>query len=448
MNGSTGELKNNTLLAAGLYWLNISVNDTFGNILSSIIFVNVTQGVTGLTISSSPSWSVVYPSQTNVSCVANNSEVTVHLYRNGSSVSNPDVQTLGVGHYQYTCNTSGSQNYSSASVTNQLNISRRSSSDEEEKSEFDVTLNYTCAGQSLTTTVIDHDTDDPVQNAHVMLSYLISNYYRKINEGYTDSHGTLELIIPFETEYKLSVTKEGYDSYKKIFNIDCTEECLSDSDCHPDYICLNHTCSPISCDCGYIENHTCIDYDCCSDSDCSDDEYCFNHSCIQLNCSCGYIENHTCINYACCSDSDCDENEKCINHECVLRRVDIKANYSDNHLIVNAVYDDGYPVANYHIKVRTKSGKILSAITDTNGRAEIYLSGEVPMELLAPGKILNISDISPSSQKIENCEMLGIDYGRHYNLCWYAWVIIGIIVFGVSLSVIMKLRITSKSAKK
>ena len=412
MNGSTGELKNNTLLAAGLYWLNISVNDTFGNILSSIIFVNVTQGVTGLTLSSSPSWSVTYPSQTNVSCVANNSEVTVHLYRNGSSVSNPDVQTLGVGHYQYTCNTSGSQNYSSASVTDELNISRRPSNNEEEKSEFDVTLKYTCAGQSLTTTVIDHDTNDPVQNAHVMLSYLISNYYRKINEGYTDSHGTLELTIPFEAEYKLSVTKEGYDSYKKIFNIDCTEECLSDIDCPPDFICLNHSCSQLTCDCGYIENHTCINYDCCL-------------------------------------DSDCDENEKCINHECVLRRVDIEINYSDNHLIVNAVYDDGYPVANYHIKVRTKSGKILSAITDTNGRAEIYLSGEVPMELLAPGKILNISDISPSSQKIENCEMLGIDYGRHYNLCWYAWVIIGIIVFGVlSLSVILKLRITSKSAKK
>lgn len=38
----SGYLKNNTLLGVNLYWLNISVNDTFGNLNSALIWINVT----------------------------------------------------------------------------------------------------------------------------------------------------------------------------------------------------------------------------------------------------------------------------------------------------------------------------------------------------------------------------------------------------------------------
>ncbi|MEK7767017.1 MAG: hypothetical protein AAB368_12345, partial [bacterium] len=50
-------------------------------------------------------------------------ELTCKLYRNGVEVSNPDVQSLGIGVYNYTYNTSGNTNYAAMTETQNLTVS-------------------------------------------------------------------------------------------------------------------------------------------------------------------------------------------------------------------------------------------------------------------------------------------------------------------------------------
>jgi len=66
--------------------------------------------------------------QTNVSCRASNNAVNISLYRNSTLVNSSigsvisDIQTLALGTYSYTCNTTGNANYTNASTANTLNV--------------------------------------------------------------------------------------------------------------------------------------------------------------------------------------------------------------------------------------------------------------------------------------------------------------------------------------
>ncbi len=82
---------------------------------------------TVLTLTAIPGWNVVYPIQTNVSCTANNNEVSITLTRNGLPVSNPDVNVFAAGLYNYNCSAAQTQNWSAATVANVLNVSKAAS---------------------------------------------------------------------------------------------------------------------------------------------------------------------------------------------------------------------------------------------------------------------------------------------------------------------------------
>ncbi|MBW2979780.1 Ig-like domain-containing protein, partial [Candidatus Woesearchaeota archaeon] len=79
---------------------------------------------TTLTLSASPSWTVDYNTTTTVSCSAN-TNLTVELYRDGVLVASGvgsinETATLAAGTYSYVCNTTGNENWTSASVSNTL----------------------------------------------------------------------------------------------------------------------------------------------------------------------------------------------------------------------------------------------------------------------------------------------------------------------------------------
>ena len=74
----------------------------------------------GLTFS--PSTSVTNGTTTTVTGTSCPAGLTCTLYRDDVSVSNPDVQTLGVGSYSYVYNTSGNENYTAASVSGTLTV--------------------------------------------------------------------------------------------------------------------------------------------------------------------------------------------------------------------------------------------------------------------------------------------------------------------------------------
>jgi hypothetical protein len=65
---------------------------------------------------------VTYKTQTNFSCSANTNQVSVNLYRNTTSVSNPDVQNLTAGYYYYLCNASETQNFTQSALLSPLKV--------------------------------------------------------------------------------------------------------------------------------------------------------------------------------------------------------------------------------------------------------------------------------------------------------------------------------------
>ena len=69
-----------------------------------------------------PSTSVTYPTETNASGTNCPDELACDLFREGVSVSNPNVLTLAVGTYNYTFNTTGNANYSANTNTTILTI--------------------------------------------------------------------------------------------------------------------------------------------------------------------------------------------------------------------------------------------------------------------------------------------------------------------------------------
>ena len=87
--------------------------------------LTINKAETELTLVADPSWQVVYGTETNVSCQANNDEAWLELYRNDNLVAEGysliyDYALLDVGTYIYVCNTTGSQNYTAASVSEVL----------------------------------------------------------------------------------------------------------------------------------------------------------------------------------------------------------------------------------------------------------------------------------------------------------------------------------------
>ncbi len=91
-------------------------------------WLNVTQGTTVLNLSAQPGWNVTVGTETNITCQANNNEVLINLYRNDTLVASGytliyETATLPEGAYGYVCNTTGSQNWTAASVNNILIVS-------------------------------------------------------------------------------------------------------------------------------------------------------------------------------------------------------------------------------------------------------------------------------------------------------------------------------------
>ncbi|MBD3248777.1 hypothetical protein GF336_01915 [Candidatus Woesearchaeota archaeon] len=96
--------------------------------------LEINKSATVLSLISSPSWSEVNGTTTTINCSADNPSVNISLYRNdlfiGSSVGGTvsDTQTLAVGSYLYTCNTTENQNHTSASESNNLSITTKTTS--------------------------------------------------------------------------------------------------------------------------------------------------------------------------------------------------------------------------------------------------------------------------------------------------------------------------------
>ena len=111
---STGYLTNSTILPIGIYEINVSINDTAGNINSTIYKATITQNTGACDVLFNESSPISYPATFEVYSNCNSDFV---LYRNGTEILNNSVQTLGVGSWNFTAERNDTANYSNIADT-------------------------------------------------------------------------------------------------------------------------------------------------------------------------------------------------------------------------------------------------------------------------------------------------------------------------------------------
>jgi hypothetical protein len=90
--------------------------------MSRTWYANVTQAVPALALSILPSTTITAGAETNATGSGCPAELTCELFRNDAGVTNSDIATLAAGTYNYIYNTTGNENYSSASVSSILTV--------------------------------------------------------------------------------------------------------------------------------------------------------------------------------------------------------------------------------------------------------------------------------------------------------------------------------------
>ncbi len=162
--------------------------------------------------------------------------------------------------------------------------------------DMDIEYEFICPGNEVLFTAMDGG--DPLSDVDIEIYILPSGDF--VNSLNTNSEGQADVELTEEAEYEVFADKDDYYAVDFEFDFDlCPEEpeCEVDEDCFYDEKCSQDECVEISCPCGVIENHTCIEYDCCSDDDCPVGSICIDRECIQQ--------------YECISDDDCAETEYC-----------------------------------------------------------------------------------------------------------------------------------------
>lgn len=118
-NGTAVGAEELATLAYGIY--NYSVYLSHDNYTAEGItrWVNITRGASGLSLTSSPSWSVVENAPVTITC---SGSIARTLYRNGITVPNPYSTALSIGTYNFSCAATDSYNYTPGSAENTLSV--------------------------------------------------------------------------------------------------------------------------------------------------------------------------------------------------------------------------------------------------------------------------------------------------------------------------------------
>jgi len=141
-----------------------------------------------LTLSVVPNWDVLRGLQTSVACASDSGGVTLAFYRNGVSVSNPDIQTLATGYYVYVCNNTATTNYSTYSVTKMLRVLSYAADVSFTKVDTLVTV---ARNSTNSTIVVVKNVGNATQPVNITINNITSSWYKlnattiNVASGYT-----------------------------------------------------------------------------------------------------------------------------------------------------------------------------------------------------------------------------------------------------------------------
>ncbi|MDD5340812.1 MAG: hypothetical protein PHV13_06265, partial [Candidatus ainarchaeum sp.] len=179
----------------------------------------------------------------------------------------------------------------------------------ENKKRLSVEMSTSCDGNVVTVS-----SGGDVSGARVYVVDASSLY--DVALGNTDADGQLEFSGCGMT-VKVHVSKSGYLPEDAEFSlVDCEScgqavtGCTDDNACPDGKKCAGGECVAVTCGCGFVQGHACVEYACCSDSDCGTGQVCAEHSCME-----------TPVAPECSSDADCGTTMECANGKCVEKPV-------------------------------------------------------------------------------------------------------------------------------
>lgn len=251
-----------------------------------------------------------------------------------------------------------------------------------------------------------------------------------ITLGTTDSNGRINFDGCGQT-LQAYVSKSDYSSDSTTFTeVNCdrcftpatnTFECTTNNDCPANQQCSNSQCIPIACDCGFISNHQCIDYQCCSasacgtnevctdhicvkeeskpectvDSDCPDDSICVDGSCKPLV-GCGEIANHAITLYQCGSGEGCPSCPvgTCIEHVCFVGDVSCESGRVGEQKTCEFTQSQT-PCSLCDYQLIDPDGKVTTGKTRQDGKLSVSLTNEgvYKVALLKDGKVIKVANL-------------------------------------------------------
>jgi len=203
-NGTTITNNSEQAISAGYWNFSVQRTDTqnYTNVYDSKGFT-INKATSSCSLSFSPSSPITYGTQVNVSCLCTNLEASAELYRNSTNVTseNNQIVTLGASNYNYLCNVSESENYSSASNSSDYAINQAATS-------INLIINLTNSNWTS-----NYPNSTYVINATLNVSDSITTLYRndtQINQGVT----SVQNITTYPaTVYYFKANASGNENY-------------------------------------------------------------------------------------------------------------------------------------------------------------------------------------------------------------------------------------------
>ncbi len=109
-------------ISAGAYQWRSLANDSVGNANQTPVQSYIINRANPNLNLSTANWTILSNTPTTISCISNTLEVTPNLYLNNGLVANPYTASYAVGTYNFKCNNTQTQNYTSTEVQNILTV--------------------------------------------------------------------------------------------------------------------------------------------------------------------------------------------------------------------------------------------------------------------------------------------------------------------------------------
>ncbi|MFH1393590.1 MAG: hypothetical protein ABIH29_01795 [Candidatus Micrarchaeota archaeon] len=304
---------------------------------------------------------------------------------------------------------------------------------------------------------------DGIEGATVELYMYVPTFGFVGDEG-TDSDGEAIFDLPGPGTYRIYVYDGRYsfnNPYQAIYEL--VLECVSDEGCANNETCSGNSCvAVIPGACGYVANHTFVEYECCQDNDCDDGYICTEHACVPIpesdlgepcdengDCAsteycdsgscrpvprgaCGYVSDHAWFDYECCEDGDCTEGFVCRENICILQEeftieTDEQGFVGDDHTI--RVYRNGEPFSGT-VVIITPDGQEYERAAEGDGRVVLPLEveGEYEVRLLFENAVVDSAEVGSLSKPSVQQDYLPFAFlGELETVCPVAIILLAVI---------------------